>query len=63
MRADCAVLATNAYPPLVRALRRCVVPLRVSLFETEPLGEEALAALAGLDARTDRQIRRRLRAG
>jgi len=45
VRADCAVLATNAYPPLLRALRRRVVPLRVSLFETQPLGEATLAAL------------------
>jgi gamma-glutamylputrescine oxidase len=43
--ADNAVIATNAYTPTVGRKTRAVVPLRVSLFETEPLGDERLAAL------------------
>lgn len=43
--ADSAVLATNAYTDSVGRLRRRVTPLRVSLFETAPLGEESLASL------------------
>ncbi len=36
--ADYAVLATNAYTPARGLLGRIVVPIRVSLFETDPLG-------------------------
>lgn len=43
--ADAAVLATNAYTPALGWKRRTVVPLRVSLFETQPLADEHLAAL------------------
>jgi glycine/D-amino acid oxidase-like deaminating enzyme len=35
--ADFAVLASNAYTPALGRLRRLVIPIRVSLFETEPL--------------------------
>jgi glycine/D-amino acid oxidase-like deaminating enzyme len=35
--ADFAVLATNAHTPALGRLRRMVIPIRVSLFETEPL--------------------------
>lgn len=49
VRAEKLVLATNAYTgntaPKIRGLRRKVVPLRVSLFETEPLTQAQLAAL------------------
>jgi gamma-glutamylputrescine oxidase len=38
--ADYAVLGTNAYTPALGRLGRIVVPIRVSLFETDPLGEE-----------------------
>jgi glycine/D-amino acid oxidase-like deaminating enzyme len=38
--ADYAVLATNAYTAALGFLRRVVVPIRVSLFETEPLGSD-----------------------
>lgn len=43
--ADHAVLATNAYTPATGWKKRSVVPLRVSLFETGPLGPERLTAL------------------
>jgi glycine/D-amino acid oxidase-like deaminating enzyme len=43
--ADCAVLATNAYTPALSRLVRRVAPLRVSLFETEPLGAPEREAL------------------
>ncbi len=43
--ADKAVIATNAYTSTIGWKTRAVVPLRVSLFETEPLGDERLAAL------------------
>jgi glycine/D-amino acid oxidase-like deaminating enzyme len=43
--ADVAVLATNAYTPATGWRKRSVAPLRVSLFETEPLGDAQLAAL------------------
>jgi len=47
--ADAAVLATNAYTgaeeATARWLPRRVAPLRVTLFETEPLGDERLASL------------------
>jgi glycine/D-amino acid oxidase-like deaminating enzyme len=35
-----AVLGTNAYTPALGRLGRIVVPIRVSLFETDPLGRE-----------------------
>ena len=38
--ADYAVLGTNAYTPALGLLERIVVPIRVSLFETDPLGRE-----------------------
>jgi gamma-glutamylputrescine oxidase len=43
--ADSAVLATNAYTARAGFRPRLVAPLRVSLFETEPLGDEQLARL------------------
>jgi len=46
VRADAAILATNAYTTSTGRLPRAVAPLRVSLFETEPLGDAALEALA-----------------
>ena len=45
VRADRAVLATNAYTASLGRLRRRLAPLRVSLFESEPLDDAALAAL------------------
>jgi gamma-glutamylputrescine oxidase len=44
--ADVAVIATNAYTHALGRRRRHVVPLRVSLFETEPLDPEVREALA-----------------
>ena len=41
--AGSAVLATNAYTPELGRLRSHVVPIRVSLFATEPLGPDARA--------------------
>jgi glycine/D-amino acid oxidase-like deaminating enzyme len=38
--ADYAVLGTNAYTPALGRLGRMVIPIRVSLFETDPLGRE-----------------------
>jgi gamma-glutamylputrescine oxidase len=43
--ADQAILATNAYTPSLGRLRRTVIPIRVSLFETAPLGAELLERL------------------
>jgi glycine/D-amino acid oxidase-like deaminating enzyme len=43
--ADAAVLATNAYTPGLGWKQRALVPLRVSLFESQPLDPEQLAAL------------------
>ena len=43
--ADHAVLATNAYTATTGWRRRSVAPLRVQLFETEPLPADALASL------------------
>lgn len=43
--AEKIVVATNAYTPQLPWLRRAVLPLRVSLFETEPLSEERLERL------------------
>jgi len=45
VEADAAVLATNAYTAATGWRPRLVAPLRVSLFETAPLGEELRAAL------------------
>lgn len=45
LRADAAILATNAYTPQIGRKRRLVSPLRVTLFETEPLDDAHLAAL------------------
>jgi len=45
VEADFAVLATNAYTKTTGRKPRAVAPLRVSLFETEPLEETQLAAL------------------
>jgi glycine/D-amino acid oxidase-like deaminating enzyme len=43
--ADRAVLATNAYTPALGWKKRTVAPLRVSLFETEPLDPQQLGML------------------
>jgi glycine/D-amino acid oxidase-like deaminating enzyme len=43
--ADHAVLATNAYTPATGLKKRLVTPLRVSLFETEPLDATQREAL------------------
>ena len=43
--ADHAVVATNAYTPLLGFRPRALAPLRVTLFETEPLSETLLAKL------------------
>ncbi|MBW1760082.1 MAG: FAD-dependent oxidoreductase [Deltaproteobacteria bacterium] len=43
--ADSAVVATNAYSRSIEVMPRKVVPLRVSLFETEPLSASQLAAV------------------
>ncbi|UCE86846.1 MAG: FAD-dependent oxidoreductase [Deltaproteobacteria bacterium] len=43
--ADVAVLATNAYTPALGWKRATVMPLRVALFETEPLDASQRAAL------------------
>ena len=40
VRANSCVLATNAYTPELGLLRSRAIPLRVSLFATEPLSEE-----------------------
>jgi len=45
VKADAAVLATNAYTRSVGRLARMVAPLRVSLFETAPLDESSRASL------------------
>jgi len=45
VEADFAVLATNAYTKTTGRKPRTVAPLRVSLFETEPLEEAQLEAL------------------
>jgi glycine/D-amino acid oxidase-like deaminating enzyme len=39
------VLATNAFPPLVRSIRRYVVPVYDHVLMTEPLSDEQLASL------------------
>ena len=43
--ADSVVVATNAYSRSLELMPRKVVPLRVSLFETEPLSASQLAAV------------------
>jgi glycine/D-amino acid oxidase-like deaminating enzyme len=43
--ADRAVIATNAYTPQLGFKPRALAPLRVALFETEPLGDDELARL------------------
>lgn len=43
--ADAVVVATNAYSGVIGFMPRRVVPLRVSLFETEPLSTAQLAAV------------------
>jgi glycine/D-amino acid oxidase-like deaminating enzyme len=43
--ADSAIVATNAYSRSIGFMPRKVVPLRVSLFETEPLSASQLAAI------------------
>ena len=43
--ANYVILATNAYTPRLGWKKRSVAPLRVSLFETQPLREEELASL------------------
>ena len=45
LRADRVVLATNAYPPLVRSVRRYVIPVYDYVLVTEPLGAERRAAI------------------
>jgi glycine/D-amino acid oxidase-like deaminating enzyme len=45
VRADRVVLATNAYTGSLGRLQRRVAPLRVQLFETEPLDDAALREL------------------
>jgi gamma-glutamylputrescine oxidase len=42
VRADHAVLATNAYTPRTGWKKRAVAPLRVTLFETQPIAKERL---------------------
>ena len=45
LHADRAVLATNAYPPLVRSIRRYVIPVYDYVLVTEPLDRERRAAV------------------
>jgi glycine/D-amino acid oxidase-like deaminating enzyme len=45
VRADRAVLATSAYPPLLRAIRRYVLPVYDYVLATEPLARAQLDAL------------------
>ena len=45
VRSDAAVFATNAYTAGIGWKSRTVVPLRVSLFESEPLSDEQLSEL------------------
>jgi glycine/D-amino acid oxidase-like deaminating enzyme len=45
LHADRVVLATNAYPPLVRSMRHYVLPVYDYVLVTEPLPPERLAAL------------------
>jgi glycine/D-amino acid oxidase-like deaminating enzyme len=45
LRADRIVLATNAYPPLVRSIRRYVIPVYDYVLVTEPLSPTQRTAL------------------
>jgi glycine/D-amino acid oxidase-like deaminating enzyme len=45
LQADRAVLATNAHPPLMRSIRRYVIPVYDYVLVTEPLGRERRAAV------------------
>jgi glycine/D-amino acid oxidase-like deaminating enzyme len=45
LRADRVVLATNAYPPLVRSIRRYMIPVYDYVLVTEPLRPEQRTAL------------------
>jgi glycine/D-amino acid oxidase-like deaminating enzyme len=45
LHAERAVLATNAYPPLVRSIRRYMIPVYDYVLVTEPLGAERRAAI------------------
>ena len=45
VRADRAVLATSAFPPLLRAIRRYVLPVYDYVIVTEPLGDAQLGSL------------------
>lgn len=45
LRADRVVLATNAYLPLVRSIRRYVIPVYDYVLVTEPLTPAQRAAL------------------
>ncbi len=45
MTARRAILATSAYPPLVRSLRRYIVPVYDYVLVTEPLAPEQLAEI------------------
>jgi glycine/D-amino acid oxidase-like deaminating enzyme len=45
LRADRVVLATNAYPPLVRSIRRYVIPVYDYVLVTEPLSRARRTAL------------------
>ncbi len=50
VRARQVVLATNAYPPLLRRLRRRVLPIYDHVLVTEPLGPAALEAVGWREA-------------
>lgn len=45
VRARGVVLATSAFPPLLRAIRRYVIPVYDYVLATEPLGEDVLSGL------------------
>jgi glycine/D-amino acid oxidase-like deaminating enzyme len=45
VRADRVILATNAFPPLARAIRRYVLPVYDYVLMTEPLSPEQMAAI------------------
>jgi len=49
VRARRCVLATSAFPPLVRAIRRYVVPVYDYVLVTEPLPQDALAGIGWRD--------------
>ena len=54
IRARRALLATNAYRPLVRSIRRYVVPVYDYVLVTQPLSAEQRAPSAGIAARDSR---------